>query len=65
MQLTEVPPRDFRPLITEVHTGLLALLAPLRDADWAAPTEAGRRTVKDVAPAPVRPGSHRSGGRHP
>src|SRR6266702_3186288 len=49
MRVTEVPPRDARPLIAEIHAGLLALLASLRDAEWAAPTEAGRWTVKDVA----------------
>jgi len=32
-----------------VHADLLALLTSLRDSEWAAPTEAGRWTVKDVA----------------
>jgi uncharacterized protein (TIGR03083 family) len=49
MQLSEVPARDTRPLIAEIHAGLLALLASLSDTQWAAPTEAGRWTVKDVA----------------
>jgi uncharacterized damage-inducible protein DinB len=49
MRLTEVPPRDTRPLIAEIHGDLLGLLASLRDTEWAAPTEAGRWTVKDVA----------------
>jgi len=49
MRVTEVPARDARPLITEVHADLVALLASLRDPEWAAPTEAGRWTVKDVA----------------
>jgi uncharacterized protein (TIGR03083 family) len=49
MRLTEVPVRDVRPLIAEEQDSLLALLASLRDADWTAPTEAGRWTVKDVA----------------
>jgi len=49
MRVTEVPARDVRPLIAEVHTDLLALLTSLRDPEWAAPTEAGRWTVKDVA----------------
>jgi len=49
MRLTEVPPRDSRPLIAEIHADLLGLLASLRDAEWAAPTEAGRWNVKDVA----------------
>jgi len=49
MQVTDVPARDTRPLIAEIHADLLALLASLRDTEWAAPTEAGRWTVKDVA----------------
>ncbi len=49
MRVTEIPPRDTRPLIAGIHAGLLALLGSLRDAEWAAPTEAGRWTVKDVA----------------
>jgi uncharacterized protein (TIGR03083 family) len=49
MRVTEVAPRDTRPLIAEIHADLLALLGSLRDAGWAAPTEAGRWTVKDVA----------------
>ena len=49
MRLTEAPARDVRPLIVEIHADLLGLLASLRDAEWAAPTEAGRWTVKDVA----------------
>src|SRR2546421_2961082 len=49
MQVTEAPPRDTRPLIAEIHAGLLTLLASLQDDEWAAPTEAGRWTVKDVA----------------
>jgi uncharacterized protein (TIGR03083 family) len=49
MRLAEIPARDARPLIAEVHAGLLTLLGSLRDAEWAAPTEAGRWTVKDVA----------------
>ena len=49
MRLTEVPAPDTRPLIGELNTDLLALLASLRDTDWAAPTEAGNWTVKDVA----------------
>lgn len=49
MRLTEVPARDTRPLIAEIHGDLVALLGSLRDAEWAAPTEAGRWTVKDVA----------------
>ena len=49
MRLTGVPPRDTRPLTAEIHAGLLALLASLRDTEWAAPTEAGHWTVKDVA----------------
>lgn len=49
MRLTDVPPRDTRPLIAEIHDDLVALLASLRDTDWALPTEAGRWTVKDVA----------------
>ena len=49
MRVAEVPARDVRPLIAEVHADLIALLASLRDAEWAAPTEAGRWTVKDVA----------------
>jgi mycothiol maleylpyruvate isomerase-like protein len=32
-----------------MHGDLVALLGSLRDAEWAAPTEAGRWTVKDVA----------------
>jgi hypothetical protein len=42
MRVTEVPARDARPLIAEVHADLVALLASLREAEWAAPTEAGR-----------------------
>ena len=49
MRLTDIPARDARPLIAEVHAGLLTLLASLRDDQWAARTEAGRWTVKDVA----------------
>jgi uncharacterized protein (TIGR03083 family) len=49
MRVTEVPARDTRPLITEIHGDLVALLGSLRDAEWAASTEAGRWTVKDVA----------------
>jgi uncharacterized protein (TIGR03083 family) len=49
MRLEEAPVWDARPLIAEEQASLLALLATLRDADWAAPTEAGRWTVKDVA----------------
>ena len=49
MRLTDVPPWDTRPLIAEIHGDLVALLASLRDTDWALPTEAGRWTVKDVA----------------
>jgi uncharacterized protein (TIGR03083 family) len=49
MRLAEVPPRDARPLLAEIHAGLLALLTALRDAEWGAPTEAGHWTVKDVA----------------
>jgi hypothetical protein len=49
MRINEVPPRDARPLIAEMHGDLVALLGSLRDAEWAAPTEAGRWTVKDVA----------------
>jgi uncharacterized protein (TIGR03083 family) len=49
MHLTEVPARDVRPLIREVHADLLALLASLPDSGWAAPTEAGHWTVADVA----------------
>jgi uncharacterized protein (TIGR03083 family) len=49
MRIDEVPPRDTRPLIAEINGDLLALLASLRDSDWAAPTEAGRWSVKDVA----------------
>lgn len=49
MRVTEAPARDARPLITEVHADLLTLLASLRATDWAAPTEAGHWTVKDVA----------------
>ena len=49
MRLTEVPARDTRPLIGELNADLIALLASLRDTDWAAPTEAGNWTVKDVA----------------
>jgi uncharacterized protein (TIGR03083 family) len=49
MRLAEVPPRDARPLIAEIHADLLALLASLADAEWAAPTEAGDWSVKDVA----------------
>jgi len=49
MRVTEVPARDARPLITEVHTGLLALLASLRDTEWAAHTEAGHWSVTEVA----------------
>jgi len=32
-----------------MHGDLVALLGSLRDAEWAAPTEAGHWTVKDVA----------------
>jgi uncharacterized protein (TIGR03083 family) len=49
MRLAEVPPWDVRPLIAEIHADLLALLGSLQDAEWAAPTEAGRWSVKDVA----------------
>ena len=49
MQIAEAPVRDVRPLMAEEQASLVALLASLRDADWAAPTEAGRWTVKDVA----------------
>jgi hypothetical protein len=49
MRLTEVAPRDTRPLIAEIHGDLLGLLASLRDTEWAAPTEVGRWTAKDVA----------------
>ena len=49
MRVTEVPPRDTRPLIAGIHADLLALLASLRDTEWAAPTEAGHWTVQDVA----------------
>ena len=49
MSLDETPVRDVRPLMAEEQASLLALLASLQDADWAAPTEAGRWTVKDVA----------------
>ena len=49
MRVTEVPARDTRPLIAEMHGDLVALLGSLRDAEWAAPTEAGHWTVKDVA----------------
>jgi uncharacterized protein (TIGR03083 family) len=49
MRVTEVPPRDTRPLIAEIHGDLVALLGSLRDTEWAAPTEAGRWSVKDVA----------------
>jgi uncharacterized protein (TIGR03083 family) len=45
----KTPVRDVRPLMGEEQASLLALLASLQDADWAAPTEAGRWTVKDVA----------------
>ena len=49
MCLDKTPVRDVRPLMGEEQASLLALLASLQDADWAAPTEAGRWTVKDVA----------------
>lgn len=49
MRVTEVPPRDTRPLIAEIHGDLVALLRSLREGEWAPPTEAGRWTVKDVA----------------
>src|SRR6516162_3622424 len=49
MSLDETPVRDVRPLMAEEQADLLALLASLRDTDWAAPTEAGNWTVKDVA----------------
>jgi uncharacterized protein (TIGR03083 family) len=49
VRVTEVPPRDTRPLIAEVHADLVALLASLAGPEWAAPTEAGRWAVKDVA----------------
>jgi Mycothiol maleylpyruvate isomerase N-terminal domain len=49
MRLTEVPARDTRPLIAEIHGDLITLLDSLRDGAWAAPTEAGDWTVKDVA----------------
>lgn len=49
MRVTDVPPRDTRPLIAEIHGDLLRLLASLRGTEWPAPTEAGRWTVKDVA----------------
>lgn len=49
MQITEAPVRDVRPLLAGEWASLLTLLASLGDADWAAPTEAGHWTVKDVA----------------
>ena len=49
MRLTDVPPWDTRPLITEIHAELVGFLTSLSDPEWAAPTEAGRWTVKDVA----------------
>ena len=49
MRLAELPARDTRPLIAAIHGDLLGLLASLRDAEWAAPTEAGHWTVADVA----------------
>jgi len=49
MQIAEAPVRDVRPLFADERADLLALLASLGDADWAAPTEAGHWTVKDVA----------------
>jgi len=49
MRVTEVPPRDTRPLITEMHGDLVALLGSLEDAEWAAPTEVGHWSVQDVA----------------
>ena len=49
MQIVEAPVQDVRPLMAEEQASLLSLLASLQDADWAAPTEAGRWTVKDVA----------------
>ena len=49
MQIAEAPVRDVRPLFAGERADLLALLTSLGDADWAAPTEAGHWTVKDVA----------------
>src|SRR5690349_6796550 len=49
MQIAEAPVRDVRPLFAGERADLLALLASLGDAGWAAPTEAGQWTVKDVA----------------
>jgi Mycothiol maleylpyruvate isomerase N-terminal domain len=49
MRVAEVPPRDTRPLIAEIHRDLVALLGSLRDIEWAAPTEAGHWNVQDVA----------------
>jgi uncharacterized protein (TIGR03083 family) len=49
MRLTEVPARDTRPLVAEIHADLVTLLASLPDAEWAAPTEAGHWSVQDVA----------------
>jgi len=40
---------DTRPLITEMHGDLVALLGSLEDAEWAAPTEVGHWSVQDVA----------------
>ena len=41
MRITEAPVRDVRPLFASERADLLALLASLGDAGWAAPTEAG------------------------
>jgi uncharacterized protein (TIGR03083 family) len=49
VELSELPARDARPLLTAERADLLALLASLGGGDWAKPTEAGRWTVKDVA----------------
>ncbi len=48
MQLTDAPAWDPRPLLSEERADLLTLLSSLTDADWVAPTEAGRWRVKEV-----------------
>jgi hypothetical protein len=50
VELSELPARDVRPLLTAERADLPGLLNSLGGGDWAKPTEAGRRTVKDVAP---------------
>jgi uncharacterized protein (TIGR03083 family) len=49
VRLAEARVRDVRPLFAGERADLLALLGSLEGAGWAAPTEAGHWTVKDVA----------------